>query len=233
MRALKALLLAVATAAGAKPVAVSPFRCVNPDWENAAVRIAPDGEAECYSLDGILCLPICARRNSPKGEWTPPPGQKWVVISCKGKGGQRYGDPMDFCRHACQALPGCVHKSVPMRPQDHRPPPPRVERSKREPPPPPPAQIDGEGPCRNDADCSLANGRSCCGCATLEVRSRLRKPEPPPACGCGDMGAMQRFPVPRLNGEEPESFGPCGRPPPRADEYSAACRNRACVGLRR
>jgi hypothetical protein len=57
----------------------------------------------------------------------------------------------EWCVKACDALAGCVWKSGA------------------------PAKLTSEARCRTDADCSVSNGRSCCGCKTIEVHSRVRR----------------------------------------------------------
>lgn len=186
-------------------------------------RIGADGEAECYSTDGgETCASVC--RTDTK-EYTPPPGAQWTVLKCSRFGEKAYADPVSWCRIICQSSEGCAHKAV-----AERVPPPPPPRRARPPPPPPPAEIGGEGPCREDADCSVSNDHTCCGCETIVVRSRLHRREPEPACGCGYFGGIQALP-PGDDGEE--SFGPCGRPPPGASEYRAVCRKNACVGVRK
>src|SRR5437016_1371072 len=136
------------------------------------------------------------------------------------------------------ALVSCA-ASQPPPPLAPAQPPPPVAAAQPPPPPAPPAEgrwfcipkvgspmrlVGGEGPCKEDADCSVQNGRTCCTCETIEVTSRLHKRARPPECGCGDMGRMQRMPSP--DGEEDETrLGPCGRRPPAAGEYRAVCRN--------
>ena len=90
------------------------------------------------------------------------------------------------------------------------------------------AAIEGEGPCEADGDCSVANGSTCCHCRTLEVRSRRHPRAREPECGCGDMSRSQM--ISQLTGE---STGPCGKMPPEASEYAAACRSNRCVAVHR
>ena len=115
---------------------------------------------------------------------------------------------------------------APPAPPPHDPPvPPR--HTERAAPPPPPAEITGEGPCTHDADCSVQETQSCCGCARLSVLSRRHKPTRPEACGCADLGNKQALAT--LTGKP----GPCGFMPPPASDYRAACRERICVGIHR
>jgi hypothetical protein len=227
---MRAAILAASVAVVLSPAAGARdlrFRCIEDTSHgrfSARVRIGPTGEAECYSLDGELCQSACEAGDSKP--WTPPANRKGRAIRCSKFGESVYADPSSWCRIVCQTFPGCAHKSVAERQLPVAPPAP-----KRAPPPPPPAEIGGQGPCKEDADCSVETGRSCCGCQTLEVRSRLHPVEPPPACGCADLGQLQRGP--HLEGIEPESFGPCGRPPPPSSDYRAVCRQNACVGVHR
>lgn len=142
-----------------------------------------------------------------KGEQTDPrcdfgnPGSEWCSVACKALGGCN-DDPAEYTQEALDAK----------------------KKAKKA----PPAELTSEAACRADEDCSVSNGRSCCGCKTIEVHSRLEPHKLPPACGCGNFGAKQE--LAELTGDE---SGPCGGMPPDAGEYRAVCRNRACVGVRR
>ena len=208
----------VASAPRREKVSGAEWVCL--PWMPFAVRLR-EGEVECASTDGNECLDGVCHNEGPGGKpWRPPAGMSLVRMRCGQEyfdrhGADGYRNAGHFCFMSCEALQGCTPRFA-----------------KRPPPAGPPAELQGESPCHADADCSVSETSSCCGCKGLAVVSRLKKPARPPACGCADQGGPR---PPRLSpdGELEADDGPCGRPPPPAGDYRAVCRASACVGLHR
>jgi hypothetical protein len=68
---------------------------------------------------------------------------------------------------------------------------------------------------------SVTIERGCCGCRSLAVKAKLRKPVKPPECGCRDCSMEQM--MPGVGG------GHCGPMPPDPAGFKAKCVKKACV----